>query len=72
MEYPWSFAGKYEWIKERFPFFPDSHIVVCGDKSIIAADFLIDDNVCHFERFRDKACSSAPAQPLRDALSAAR
>ena len=51
MEYPWSFAAKYEWIKEHFPFFPDSHIVVCGDKSNIAADLLIDDNACHVERF---------------------
>jgi 5'(3')-deoxyribonucleotidase len=52
MEYPTSFAAKYEWIKEHFPFFPDSHIVFCGDKSIIAADFLIDDNAHHFERFK--------------------
>ena len=52
MEYPTSFAAKYEWIKEHFPFFPDSYIVFCGDKSIIAADFLIDDNARHFERFK--------------------
>jgi 5'(3')-deoxyribonucleotidase len=51
MEFPTSFVAKYEWIKEHFPFFPDSHIVFCGDKSIIAADFLIDDNARHFERF---------------------
>ena len=44
MEYPTSFTAKYEWIKEHFPLFPDSHIVFCGDKSIIAADFLIDDS----------------------------
>jgi hypothetical protein len=29
---------------EHFLFTPDSHLVFCGDKSIIAADFLIDDN----------------------------
>jgi 5'(3')-deoxyribonucleotidase len=54
MEYPTSFTAKYEWIKEHFPFFPDSHIVFCGDKSIIAADFLIDDNAHHFRRFSGK------------------
>ena len=43
MEYPNSFTEKYEWIKEHFPAFPDSHIVFCGDKSIISTDFLIDD-----------------------------
>jgi 5'(3')-deoxyribonucleotidase len=53
MEYPTSFAAKYEWIKEHFPFFPDSHIVFCRDKSIIVADFLVDDNVHHFGRFKN-------------------
>jgi hypothetical protein len=39
--------AKYEWMHEHFPFIPDSHLVFCGDKSIIAADFLIDDNAHH-------------------------
>jgi 5'-nucleotidase len=51
-EYPRSFSAKYEWIKEHFSFVPDSRIVLCGDQSIIAADYLIDDNAHHFERFR--------------------
>lgn len=51
MEYPHSFPEKYDWIKEHLPFFPDSHIVFCGDKSILHADFLIDDSPRHFERF---------------------
>lgn len=52
MEYPNSFAPKYEWLKEHFPFIPDSHIVFCGDKSIVAADYLIDDSPRHFSRFK--------------------
>jgi 5'(3')-deoxyribonucleotidase len=51
MEYPNSFAEKYDWIKEHLPFFPDSHIVFCGDKSVINADYLIDDTPHHFTRF---------------------
>ncbi len=51
MEYPHSFTEKYQWIKEHLPFFPDSHIVFCGDKSILNADFLIDDTPHHFSRF---------------------
>ncbi len=51
MEFPSSFNEKYEWIKARFHDFPDSHIVFCGDKSIIAADFLLDDSPRHFDRF---------------------
>lgn len=51
MEVPVSFTPKYNWLREHFPFLPSSHFVFCGDKSIIAADFLIDDSVKHFARF---------------------
>ena len=51
MEYPTSFTAKYEWLREHFPFIPDGRIVFCGDKSIIHADYLIDDSPHHFERF---------------------
>ena len=51
MEFPSSFHEKYEWIKAHFPDFPDSHIVFCGDKSIVATNFLIDDSPRHFDRF---------------------
>jgi 5'(3')-deoxyribonucleotidase len=44
MEVPSSFTAKYQWLVEHFPFIPTSHIVFCGDKSILRADFLIDDN----------------------------
>jgi 5'-nucleotidase len=52
MEVPTSFAAKFDWLKRHFPFIPASNIVFCGDKSILNADFLIDDNSRHFERFR--------------------
>ena len=52
MEVPTSFAAKFDWLKLHFGFIPASHIVFCGDKSIIDADYLIDDNARHFERFR--------------------
>jgi 5'(3')-deoxyribonucleotidase len=51
MEVPSSFAGKFRWLQKHFPFIPTSHIVFCGDKSILDADYMIDDNVRHFERF---------------------
>lgn len=51
MEFPTSFVHKYEWLNKHFPFIPWTHIVFCGDKSIIHADYLIDDNVRHFEKF---------------------
>jgi 5'(3')-deoxyribonucleotidase len=52
MEVPASFAAKYEWLKEHFDFIPSTHIVFCGDKSIIDADYLIDDHAYQFDRFR--------------------
>lgn len=52
MEYPASCAPKYAWLQKHFPFIPSLNIVFCGDKSILAADLLIDDNVRHFARFQ--------------------
>lgn len=51
MQFPNSFTAKYEWLQEHFPFIPSSHVVFCGDKSIIRADYLIDDHSYHFEHF---------------------
>jgi 5'(3')-deoxyribonucleotidase/uncharacterized protein with PQ loop repeat len=52
MEVPCSFDAKYRWLRRHFPFIPPSHIVFCGDKAIVDADFLIDDRSRHFERFK--------------------
>jgi 5'(3')-deoxyribonucleotidase len=52
MEVPTSFAAKYAWLAEHFPFIPTSHIVFCGDKSILRADYLIDDNPRQLRSFR--------------------
>ncbi|PKR90794.1 hypothetical protein CXZ10_05425 [Pleomorphomonas diazotrophica] len=51
MEFPNSFGPKFLWLRRHFPFVDPLNIVFCGDKSIIAADCLIDDNVRHFQRF---------------------
>jgi 5'(3')-deoxyribonucleotidase/uncharacterized protein with PQ loop repeat len=52
MEVPTSFADKYAWLREHFPFIPTSHIVFCGDKGVLDVDYLIDDTSRHFARFR--------------------
>jgi 5'(3')-deoxyribonucleotidase len=52
MDVPCSFTPKFEWLRQHFPFIPTSNIVFCGDKSIIAADFLIDDNIRHLSKFK--------------------
>lgn len=52
MEFRNSFVDKYDWMREHFPFIPWSHIVFCGDKGILAADYLIDDQVKNFATFK--------------------
>jgi len=52
MEVPTSFVQKYKWLGEHFPFIPASHIVYCGDKGILLADYLIDDNPRQLRRFQ--------------------
>ena len=51
MEVPTSFNAKYRWLERYFPFIPHTHIVFCGDKSILRADYLIDDNPRQLQRF---------------------
>lgn len=51
MEVPTSFTAKYDWLARHFPHVPASHIIFCGDKGILDADFLIDDNPRQLRRF---------------------
>ena len=52
MDVPCSFDAKYRWLQRHFPFIPPSQIVFCGDKTIVDADYLIDDRPRHFAKFR--------------------
>jgi 5'(3')-deoxyribonucleotidase len=52
MEVPTSFTAKFNWLARHFPFIPSSHIVFCGDKGILRADYLIDDNPRQLQRFQ--------------------
>ena len=52
MEVPTSFEQKFRWLGQHFPFIPASHIVYCGDKGILRADYLIDDNPRQLLRFQ--------------------
>lgn len=52
MEVPNSFKAKYEWLLKYLPFVSPMNFVFCGDKSIVQADYLIDDTVRHFKRFK--------------------
>jgi len=52
MDVPCSFTPKFDWLQRHFPFIRTSNIVFCGDKSIIAADYLIDDNIRQLGNFK--------------------
>ncbi len=51
MVVPNSFGPKYRWLQRHFSFVPPTHYVFCGDKSILLADFLIDDQPRNLLRF---------------------
>lgn len=52
MEFPQSLPEKLEWLKEHFPFIPWTHIVFCGDKSLINTDYMIDDHPKNLDKFK--------------------
>jgi 5'(3')-deoxyribonucleotidase len=51
MEFPNSFGPKYRWLRRHFPFLDPRNFVFCGSKSIVHADYLIDDQPRHFPTF---------------------
>ncbi|KXH81952.1 5'-3'-deoxyribonucleotidase [Sporosarcina sp. HYO08] len=51
MDFPASMAPKYEWLKKHFGFLNERNFVFCGDKSIIQADYLIDDTPSNLATF---------------------
>ncbi|MDZ7935184.1 MAG: 5'-3'-deoxyribonucleotidase [Emticicia sp.] len=53
-EFPNSLKEKIDWLAEHFPFISWKNIVLCGDKSIISADYLIDDHEKNLSTFKGK------------------
>lgn len=51
MAVPNSLGPKYRWLQRHFSFIPPTHYVFCGDKSILRADYLIDDMPKNLVRF---------------------
>lgn len=53
-EFPLSLYEKHEWLKEHFPYIDWRHLVLCGDKSIINTDYMIDDHTKNLDTFIGK------------------
>lgn len=54
MEFPLSLYEKYQWLHAYFPFIDWHNIVMCGDKSIINTDYMIDDYCKNLDVFKGK------------------
>jgi 5'(3')-deoxyribonucleotidase len=52
MVVPNSLGPKYRWLQRHFPFIPPTNYVFCGDKGVLRADYLIDDQVFNLLRFQ--------------------
>lgn len=50
-EFPYSMKEKIDWLSEYFPFISWTHIVFCGHKYMIQADYLIDDHERNLRTF---------------------
>lgn len=52
MEFPLSLAEKHAWLNEHFPFISWRNIVFCGSKTIVEADYMIDDHDKNLSYFK--------------------
>ena len=54
MEFPFSLTEKLAWLNEHFPFISWRNIVFCGAKTIVEADYMIDDHDKNLSTFKGK------------------
>lgn len=67
MEVPFSFTAKYDWLLEHFPFLDSQKFVFCGNKSVVLADYLIDDNPHQLSHFTGESIMfSSPTNALEN------
>lgn len=60
-EFPQSLTEKVEWLKEYYPFISWQQIILCGDKSSVKGDLMIDDHIKNLDYFEgDKILFSQP------------
>jgi 5'(3')-deoxyribonucleotidase len=52
IEFPTSLNEKLLWLEEHYPFISWQHIVFCGSKTIVQADYMIDDHIKNLQYFK--------------------
>lgn len=55
IEFPASLNEKLLWLEEHYPFISWQNIVFCGSKTIVQADYMIDDHVKNLQHFKGEA-----------------
>ena len=66
-EFPQSLPEKQSWLGEHFPFITWHQMVFCGSKTIIRADWMIDDHFKNLDHFSGKTLLfSQPHNLLKD------
>jgi 5'-nucleotidase len=66
MEFPNSFREKFDWLARHFDFIPWTNVVFCGDKSIIASDYLLDDHPRNLRAFRGEGVLFSSPHNLKE------
>jgi len=51
MEFPNSLKEKHIWLEKNFPYILWKNMILCGDKSILKGDILIDDHLKNLSVF---------------------
>lgn len=62
-----SLEDKFDWLEQHFPFIGWKRLVLCGDKSIIEADYMIDDHVFNLVKFKGKGLLYTASHNLDEA-----
>ncbi len=55
LQHPNSVSDKLVWLNINFPFIPFQKIILCGEKTAICGDYLVDDHPKHLASFNGKA-----------------
>ena len=55
MEFQYSLQDKFEWLDEHFPFIHWKRRILCGDKSVLKGDVLINDHDFNLSVFNGRA-----------------
>ncbi len=54
LEFPNSLKDKFDWISQHLPFITWRQICLCGNKSIVQTDIMIDDRTRNFSHFQGR------------------